>query len=504
MGLRSRLREVRAPEQGTAALTANMQLLKGVRARSPRKLVANGRRLWLYLQRKTYFGNKYRSGSVSTSHCPPLAPSLPSTPRFASFDGIQAAAEIDLELSRSCTSETLLSSSRSCSSAGERSILPSQPTRLPEAYDLVRTLNGKLGHFLTPIHLVRQRRSGKLFIVKQVELTIISKDHADDDDEEKWPIEASLLADLAHRNIIPLQSVHIDRGREGKDKPPICNIVLPYCNGGDLQDFLDSLTAVGSKVPEPFVLHFASSIIDALSYLHAGVTYDAKTDQLHQDPSQPSIIHRDIKPKNIFLDRNQPAENGLPTILLADFGLATTAEKNRLVCGTAAFFAPEVSADLELYQEHYFTMHPAIRDRLVNESIMSAANDWWAFGCCLFQLMTGKPYTYTPGCDAVAQGGISTELDLLLYGCLQPGPSLRPRATDLSLHQLSAKFKAQLQDWYDGGGRLDEQIWPEPFRFERAGTETEKETESRLSSQCTCLTCEGSQAAAGTQSSSWL
>ncbi len=47
------MREVRAPEQGTAALTANMQLLKGVRARSPRKLVANGRRLWLYLQRKT-------------------------------------------------------------------------------------------------------------------------------------------------------------------------------------------------------------------------------------------------------------------------------------------------------------------------------------------------------------------------------------------------------------------------------------------------------------------
>ncbi|USW51320.1 Putative serine/threonine-protein kinase, active [Septoria linicola] len=420
------------------------RVITGIR-KLGREIVADGRRFWHRFSRKTCSGSR-EGQPVAYGTCDSEPSSIPNI-LFASFDGAQAAANISLDLPRSYAASYVSESSTDV-------LLPPMPDRLPKAYDLVRTLNGKLGHFNTPIHLVRQRNSGKLFIIKQVI----------DDKAPDWPKEAGLLSELAHPNIIGLESVHIDRN----GATPIVNIVLQYCDGGDVQDFLNSQCAVHEKVPLPFVLHFASSMIDALSFVHHGITYDADADQFRRC-HQPSMIHRDLKPKNIFLDKSHRAENGLPRVVVADFGLSTIAEENQGTCGTAGYLAPEVTRTILECQRPDLSY--ALRMAIFHQPIMSTANDWWAFGCCLYQALTGD--LYRPGMEARSRilesaAGTHPELYQLINSCLQTDPRARPRGIDIRLHRLSASFKAQLQRWHDRGGRLPEDIWPEAFRFERA------------------------------------
>ena len=71
---------------------------------------------------------------------------------------------------------------------------------------------------------------------------------------------------------------------------------MEYCEGESLQHFLEQNP---DRLEEPIQWKIFRQILEALAYLH------------HKE-----IIHRDIKPQNIFLDENQDAK-------LGDFGLAT-------------------------------------------------------------------------------------------------------------------------------------------------------------------------------------
>jgi len=87
-----------------------------------------------------------------------------------------------------------------------------------------------------------------------------------------------------------------------------------------------------------------------------------------------NVIHRDIKPENVLLtNRNH--------VLLTDFGdarildnslkdseLLSELQRSSIV-GTPHFVAPE----------------------LVTEGLISFDSDLWSFGCCIFDLLTGKP-----------------------------------------------------------------------------------------------------------------
>ncbi len=72
---------------------------------------------------------------------------------------------------------------------------------------------------------------------------------------------------------------------------------MEYCDNGDLEI---ALAAGGGMIPRPRLFMWAIQAADALNYLHK---------------RSPPIIHRDIKLKNILLDKNSNAR-------LCDFGLA--------------------------------------------------------------------------------------------------------------------------------------------------------------------------------------
>ncbi|PPJ58227.1 hypothetical protein CBER1_10210 [Cercospora berteroae] len=376
---------------------------------------------------------------------------------FADFDGTQAAAGVSLNLDK--PTET---PSSEASDTLPATIDPA-PNRLPAAYDLVKTLNGSLGVFNTPIHLVRQRISSKLFIIKQVPVR----------DATEWPSEAALLEDLVHPNIIGIESVHYDHNG------PFCiaNIVLPYCSGGDVQDFASHLRAIGKSMPVQFIQHYVSSMLDALLYLHNGETYNAATDTIIHNPHHSTILHRDNKERNTFLDPINPTY-GLPHILLADFGLSSYEASCTNICGTEGYMCPSIMATFSLAEA---TSSPTEQLTIMqNAPAMTPCSDWFSFGVTLYQLITLKRYQYAETeifldfANSTSMG--QTEIMELMADCLEFEPGNRPRAEDsLRLHRLSAKLKKQLQEWDDAGGRLPDEIWPEPFRFERVGAGADEE-----------------------------
>ncbi len=119
-------------------------------------------------------------------------------------------------------------------------------------------------------------------------------------------------------------------------------IVTPYISGGTLKDRLEQ----GPLAPEEARAIFAQ-LADALHYMH-----------------ERGILHRDIKPTNIFLD-----EKGF--LYLADFGIASyigesAIERNKRVMGTPTYMAPE------LCYGH-----------------ASVSSDIYALGILLYQMLTG-------------------------------------------------------------------------------------------------------------------
>ena len=96
---------------------------------------------------------------------------------------------------------------------------------------------------------------------------------------------------------------------------------MEYCHCGSLGSFIRN----GNRLSESALRDIMACCLMGLTYLHAK-----------------KIIHRDIKPDNLFL-----SEQGV--IKVGDFGLAaqlnSSASRRSVVCGTSLYMAPEVYTD---------------------------------------------------------------------------------------------------------------------------------------------------------------
>ncbi|MBX5451133.1 serine/threonine-protein kinase [Thermogemmatispora sp.] len=107
---------------------------------------------------------------------------------------------------------------------------------------------------------------------------------------ERFNLEARLVARLSHPNIV---TVH-----DASEYNGLLYIVMQLVDGGTLKQRLDQLRAQGKTMDLHEAALIFRQIADALSYAH---------DQ--------GIIHRDVKPVNVLMDRS-----GRP--ILSDFGIA--------------------------------------------------------------------------------------------------------------------------------------------------------------------------------------
>ncbi|KAK2649921.1 hypothetical protein Ddye_017410 [Dipteronia dyeriana] len=151
--------------------------------------------------------------------------------------------------------------------------------------------------------------------------------------------EISILSTINHPNII--------RFLEAIETKERIYLVLEYCDGGDLAAYLNR----HGKVSEAVARHFMRQFAAGLQVLH-----------------EKHLIHRDLKPQNLFLSTNEAT----PVLKIGDFGFARSLTPQDLadtLCGSPLYMAPEI------IQNHKY----------------DAKADLWSVGAILFQLVTGKP-----------------------------------------------------------------------------------------------------------------
>ncbi|XP_005927025.1 serine/threonine-protein kinase ULK1a isoform X1 [Haplochromis burtoni] len=164
--------------------------------------------------------------------------------------------------------------------------------------------------------------------------------------------EIKILKELKHENIVRLLDYQETGG--------CVYLVMEYCNGGDLAEYLHSK----GTLSEDTIHVFLQQISRAMKVLHSK-----------------GIVHRDLKPQNILLCHPEGRRSSSinTTFKLADFGFARHLQTNTMaatLCGSPMYMAPEV-----------------IMSRNYN-----AKADLWSIGTIVYQSLTGKApfYASTP------------------------------------------------------------------------------------------------------------
>ena len=131
--------------------------------------------------------------------------------------------------------------------------------------------------------------------------------------------------------------------------------VLEYISGGDLEDFRNSYIKENESIPIHICLNIMKQILLGLNTLHS---------------SKPTIIHRDLKTKNILMNYNDDEDL---IIKISDFGFArelSSKSEDFEVGGTKPYMAPECF-----------------------KGIFSTESDVYAVGVIFYLLLTGSyPY----------------------------------------------------------------------------------------------------------------
>ncbi|MBS2546263.1 serine/threonine protein kinase [Catenulispora sp. NL8] len=204
--------------------------------------------------------------------------------------------------------------------------------------------------------------------------------------------ERTVLTSLQHPNVVGVRDLVVD----GTDLA----LVMDLIRGSDLRHLLDDERALR---PQTAVL-IVAGVAEGLAAAHAQ-----------------GIIHRDVKPENILLDRG----SGSLVPRLADFGIARLVDGPRRtratrIIGTPDYLAPEVIEGLQ--------PGPAV--------------DMYALGTVLFELLAGwTPFGGGhPGAvlrrhvtDKIPPlPGVPGPLAALVASCLAKGPAARLTASEFA------------------------------------------------------------------------
>ena len=204
-----------------------------------------------------------------------------------------------------------------------------------DRFELLRVLGQ--GAFGT-VYLARDPRLDRAVAIKVARTGVLNSKK----DIDRFNREACAAAQLRHPNIVPVYEVGQVQGAT--------YIVYEYIEGTTLKDKLKK-----GKMPAEEAVQMMVSIASALHYAH-----------------ESGIIHRDMKPENVLLDRK-----GRPHI--ADFGLArreedATRTREGTLMGTPAYMSPEQAAG--------------------RTSKLDRRTDIWALGIMLDELLTARrPFT---------------------------------------------------------------------------------------------------------------
>ncbi len=158
--------------------------------------------------------------------------------------------------------------------------------------------------------------------------------------EARFIKEASAQARLQHPHIVGVSDFFLSEG--------IYYLVMPYIEGHSLEE---RMKANNGPLPLAETLRVAQDVLLALDYAH-----------------QQAVIHRDVKPSNILLDRSGHA-------YLVDFGIALMIGQERRTRTGTSVGTP-----------HYMSPEQILRPKELDHRA-----DVYSFGCVLYEMLTGQP-----------------------------------------------------------------------------------------------------------------
>jgi TolB-like protein/tRNA A-37 threonylcarbamoyl transferase component Bud32 len=250
---------------------------------------------------------------------------------------------------------------------------------------------------------------------RTVALKVISHGHwASEAHLRRFRVEAEAAARLEHPCIVPIYEIG--------ERDGACYFSMKRVEGGQLDEVVRR---------EPMSIRRATELI-------------AKLARTMQFAHERGIVHRDIKPGNVLLDKN-----GEPH--LTDFGLArlveteSTVTRTMEVLGTPSYMAPEQAAG--------------------QTAQLTRAADIYALGAVFYQLLTGQPpfagdTTYEtirlvletePRKPRLWNSKVDVDLETICLKCLEKDPQRR--------YSSALELAEDLERW----------LRHEPIRARRSG-----------------------------------
>ncbi|KAF2757806.1 kinase-like protein [Pseudovirgaria hyperparasitica] len=139
--------------------------------------------------------------------------------------------------------------------------------------------------------------------------------------------------------------------------------VLGMANGGELLGFLKKTGTFNEECTR----FYGAQILDTIDYIHTR-----------------GVIHRDLKPENVLLDEQMHVK-------ITDFGTAKLLDMKKPYGGTGVTSGdPLDGADIDRAVSFVGTAE-YVSPELLTEKNACKASDLWAFGCMIYQLLTGRP-----------------------------------------------------------------------------------------------------------------
>ena len=163
--------------------------------------------------------------------------------------------------------------------------------------------------------------------------------------KDRFLREAQSLAKVDHQHVIPIHQVGEDQG--------VLFLAMPLLVGETLEQRMKRKPPLGLSA----ILRIARQAAQGLAAAH-----------------DLDLVHRDIKPGNIWVEAKTDGSPGFRSVKILDFGLARLQDgEDRLtrsgtVLGTAAFMSPEQAAG----------------------SPVDARADLWSLGVVLYAMLAGK------------------------------------------------------------------------------------------------------------------
>jgi len=244
-------------------------------------------------------------------------------------------------------------------------------------------------------YLVRERSCPSVIRVAKE----ISVSHLTEKERQSTLAEAGVLSMMSHSNIV----AYVATFCEG----PKLHIVMEYADGGDLAKKIHERKERHRTFSEREIMFILVQLALALQHIHAR-----------------NILHRDLKPLNIFLTK-------LGVVKLGDFGIAkvlgSTSAAAQTVIGTPHYLSPEIC----------------------NNEPYGIQSDLWALGVVLYELAALRVPFHAHSLPVIAMkicsaepaplpNQFSTDLQKLVSDLLKKQPGER-----LSLDGMLRSFYVQ-------------------------------------------------------------